>query len=460
MRVLTSVADTGTVTLCLPQDVQTEAYDFPAAFFRERVWHVARPRPDRHLVESAAALIRSARRPLVVAGGGVIYSGATSALADFARATKIPVAETMAGKGTLRWDDSQCVGAVGVTGALAANVLARDADVIIGVGTRYSDFTTASKTAFQHHDLKFININVTEFDVHKHMALPLMGDARVCLEELLSLLQGYETDAAYATEVASLRTQWNAEVERIYAIRHEPLPSQGELIGVLEHAAGETGIIVNAAGSMPGDLHKLWRAKHSKQFHMEYGYSCMGYEIAGGLGAKMAAPDRDVFVVVGDGSYLMLSSDLATAVQEDVKLIVVLWDNGGFKSIGSLSRSLGQDGFGTRFVKRQVGLPLAGDFVAGDYDSELLQIDFAANARSLGADTIECRTTAEFAAALEAAKHAQHTTVIVTRNDRYESVPGYASWWDVAVAEVSLMPAVTAARVAYVQKRTEERFYF
>jgi 3D-(3,5/4)-trihydroxycyclohexane-1,2-dione acylhydrolase (decyclizing) len=432
MRVLTSPAETGAVTLALPQDVQTEAYDYPAALFRKR----------------------ASRRPLIVAGGGAIYSEATEALRRFVDQTGIPAGETMAGKGSLRYDHPLCLGGLGATGTLAANRLARDADLVIGLGTRYSDFTTASKTAFQNPEVRFINLNVAEFDAYKHHALPVVGDARAALEELLAMLDGYRVDEAYRTEAQQLHDEWAAEVERIYSVRHTPLPSQGELIGLLNELSSPEGILVNAAGSMPGDLHKLWRARHPKNFHMEYGYSCMGYEIAGGLGAKMAAPERDVYVIVGDGSYLMLSADLATAVQEGYKLIVILWDNGGFKSIGALSRSLGQDGFGTRFIHPKDGV-LVGDSAGASV--EPLRIDFPANARSLGADVIECATTDDYAAAIRTARSSARTTLIYIRNDRYVSVPGYESWWDVPVAEVSEMPSVQAARKEWAAKRATER---
>ncbi len=360
MRVLTSPAETGAVTLALPQDVQAEAFDYPEEFFRKRVWRVPRNRPDREAVARAAELIRASRKPLIVAGGGVIYSGATENLRDFVDRTGIPVGETMAGKGSLPYDHRLNLGAIGVTGTLAANRVARDADLVIGIGTRYSDFTTASKTAFQNPGVRFININVTGFDAGKHFGLSLIGDALASLEELTSLLEGYQVGSEYRLAACGLHAEWETEVDRIYAIRNQPLPSQGEILGAVNELSSPDAIMVNAAGSMPGDLHKLWRTRHPKNYHMEYGYSCMGYEIAGGLGAKMAAPEREVYVIVGDGSYLMLSSDLVTSIQEGYKLIVVLIDNGGFKSIGSLSRSLGQDGFGTRFVYPKDGV-LPGD---------------------------------------------------------------------------------------------------
>jgi 3D-(3,5/4)-trihydroxycyclohexane-1,2-dione acylhydrolase (decyclizing) len=455
MRVLTSPADTGAVTLALPQDVQAEAYSYPEAFFRKRVWHIARNRPDSGALERAAELIRAAKRPMIVAGGGVLYSEATEALRRFEEATGIPVGETMAGKGSLRYDHPLNLGAVGVTGTLAANRIARDADLVIGIGTRYSDFTTSSKTAFQHPGVRFVNINVAEFDAYKHHAVPLVGDARAALEELAALLEGYTVDEEYRRAAERLHAEWDEEVERIYAIRNTPLPSQGELIGAVNEVSDPEGIMVCAAGSMPGDLHKLWRTRHPKNYHLEYGYSTMGYEIAGGLGVKMAAPEREVYVIVGDGSYLMLSSEIVTSIQEGYKLTIVLFDNHGFKSIGSLSRALGQGGFGTRYVYPKDGA-LPGD---DGTKVQTLPVDFAANAGSLGACVFKCESYADFTAALEEAKSTDRTTVIYIENDRIESVPGYDSWWDVQVAEVSEMPAVEAARKEWEEMRAKERYY-
>lgn len=456
MRVLTSPAETGAVTLALPQDVQTEACDYPVAFFRHRVWHIARNRPDRDVLARAAEMIRTSTRPMIVAGGGAIYSDATKVLREFVDRTGIPVAETMAGKGSLRWDHPLNLGAVGVTGTFAANRTARDADLVIAIGTRYSDFTTASKTLWQHPNVRFININVTEFDAGKHHGLPLVGDARAALEELAASLAGHTVGASYRGESTRLHDEWDREVQRIFDIRHAPLPSQGELIGALNELTGPDAIMLNAAGSMPGDLHKLWRTTHPKNFHMEYGNSCMGYEIAGGLGAKMAAPERDVYVIVGDASYLMLSSELVTSVQEGIKLIVVIWDNHGFKSIGSLSRSLGMGGFGTRFYPRKDGVLGPDPGVAGERP---LAIDFAMNARSLGCHAIECRTYDEYVAALKAARDTDKTTVITIENDRMLGVPDYESWWDVPVAEVSDTPSVQEARRNYETMRRRERDY-
>jgi 3D-(3,5/4)-trihydroxycyclohexane-1,2-dione acylhydrolase (decyclizing) len=334
--------------------------------------------------------------------------------------------------------------------------MARTADLVIGIGTRYSDFTTASKTAFQNPDVRFLNINVTEFDAHKHNALPLTGDARVAMDELSQLLDDYAVATDYRQEAARLHTEWEAEVDRIYAIRNEPLVSQGQLIGAVNELGDPDGVMVCAAGSLPGDLHKLWRSRHPKNYHMEYGYSCMGYEIAGGLGIKMADPDREVYVMVGDGSYLMMSSDIVTSIQEGYKLTIVLIDSSGYNSIGGLSRSLGQQGFGTRFVYPQNDR-LPGDEV-GD-DVKILPVDLAMNARGLGAHVIECQTYDQFVAALDEAKTIDRTTVIYIENDRYVGVPGYETWWDVPVAEVSEMETVNEARTAWEAKRAEERYF-
>ncbi len=457
MRVLTSPAETGAVTLSLPEDVQTEAYDYPAAFFEKRLWNIPRSRADRDALARAAQWLRQASRPLIVAGGGVLYSEATEILQHFVAQTGIPVGETMAGKGSLAFDNPMNLGALGVTGTLAANRMARDADLVIGIGTRYSDFTTASKTAFQNPAVRFLNINVAEFDAYKHNALPLTGDARITLHELSHLLEDYAVATDYRQEAERLHAEWEAEVDRIYAIRNQPLVSQGELIGAVNELGDPDGVMVYAAGSLPGDLHKLWRSRHPKNYHLEYGYSCMGYEIAGGLGIKMADPDREVYVMVGDGSYLMLSSDIITSIQEGYKLTIVLMDNSGYNSIGGLSRSLGQQGFATRFVYPQNGR-LPGDEV-GD-DVKHLPVDLAMSARGLGAHVIECQTYDQFVAALDEAKTIDLTTVIYIQNARYVGLPGYESWWDVPVAEVSEMESVQKARMEWEAKRPEERYYF
>lgn len=456
MRVLTSPADTGAVALCLPQDVQAEAWDYPEELFEKRVWRVPRNRPDLDAVAKAAQWIRKSRRPLIVAGGGVLYSEATDTLQRFVEATGIPVGETMAGKGSLRFDNELNLGAIGVTGTLAANRVAKEADLIIGIGTRYTDFTTCSKTLFENPDVRFININVAEFDAFKHSALPLLGDARVAIAELLQHLEGFATEEAYRRNAVVLHHKWEAEVDRIYAIRNKPLLSQGEVIGAVNEIGSPESIMVCAAGSLPGDLHKLWRARHPKSYHMEYGYSCMGYEIAGGLGAKMAAPDREVYVMVGDGSYLMLCNEIVTSIQEKRKITVVLLDSEGYNSIGGLSRSLGQKGFATRYAyPRNNVLP---DDDAGA-DVEPLPVNLAENARSLGAHAIVCKTHDELVAALKDASKIDRTTVIAVHVDRYVNVPGYDSWWDVHVAEVSEMDSVREARKKWETMRAKERYY-
>ncbi|MGZ4419619.1 MAG: 3D-(3,5/4)-trihydroxycyclohexane-1,2-dione acylhydrolase (decyclizing), partial [Gaiellaceae bacterium] len=434
MRVLVNQAETGAVTLAFPQDVQAEAYDYPDEFLAHRVWHVTRPEPDAGLLAEAVALIRGAKRPLIVAGGGVIYSEATDALRAVVDQTGIPVAETQAGKGSLPYDHRASLGAVGVTGTFAANRIAANADVVIGIGTRWSDFTTASKTSFRNPDVRFVNVNVADFDAAKLDGVALVADARVTLQRLAVALEGYQVEPEYRELVARLNREWDEEVTRLYKLSHQPLPAQSEVIGAVNDAARPTDVVVCAAGSMPGDLHKLWRAQDPKGYHVEYGYSCMGYEIAGGLGVKLAAPEREVYVMVGDGSYLMLSSEIVTSVQEGLKLTIVLVDNHGYNSIGSLSRSLGTDGFGTQYRYRQNG-SLGVD--SDDPTAQLLPVDLAANAESLGAKVIRCRTIDELRSGLEAAKVEDATVVLAIEVDRYEGVPGYESWWDVPVAEVS-----------------------
>lgn len=449
MRVLTSPAETGAVTLGMPQDVQAEAYDYPEDLFRPRVWPVQRQRGDAQTLEQAASWIRSASSPLIVAGGGVLYSAAGVALADFASSTGIGVAETQAGKGSLRFDHPQALGAMGVTGTPGANILARKADLVIGIGTRYSDFTSASKTAFQNPAVRFVNINVAEFDAFKHAALPVVADARAALEELGVLVAGYRVSASYAESLREHRAFWEREVDRIYGLGHGPPISQGEVIGAVNSAAGERDVVVCAAGSMPGDMHKLWRTRSPNSYHMEYGYSTMGYEIAAGLGIKMAQPDREVWVMVGDGSYLMMAQEIATSVQEGAKLNIVVVDNHGFSSIGALSRACGNEGFGTEYRCRSNGR-LKGRRVG---------VDFADNARSLGAAARRATTRDDLVQALGDMQADDRTTVVVVETDRNEMVPSYESWWDVPIAAVSQVPAVDEARAAWIEGRKQERAY-
>jgi 3D-(3,5/4)-trihydroxycyclohexane-1,2-dione acylhydrolase (decyclizing) len=449
MRVLTSPGDTGAVTLALPEDVQSEAFDYPDELFEKRVWRVRRPRPEPEAITAAAAAIRSAERPLIVAGGGVLYSEAGDALARFCAATGIPVGETQAGKGALHYDDPRALGAIGTTGTRGANLVAREADVVIGVGTRYSDFTTASKTAFQAEHVRYVNVNVAEFDAFKQAGIPVVADARAAIEGLGEALRGWSAPKAHQERAAQLNREWDAEVQRHYTLGHRPLPSQGEVIGAVNESTGERDVVVCAAGSLPGDLHKLWRTRDPKGYHLEYGYSCMGYEVAGAFGVKLAAPEREVYAMVGDGSWLMMSSELVTALQEGVKLIVVLIDNGGFASIGGLSASLGQEGFGTgyRFRGRD-----------GQLSGPKILVDFAANARSLGVRTLKVATIAELKAALGEARSATDSTVIVVETDREARVESYESWWDVPPAAVSTMDAVQAARRAYDEAKQKERW--
>ncbi len=448
LRVLTSPADTGAVTLALPQDVQAEAYDYPEEFFQRRTWMIPRARPDAALLKRAVGWIQSARAPLIIAGGGVIYSGAAEVLASFAARTGIPVAETHAGKGSLNFDHPQSAGAMGVTGTSTANRLAASADLILAIGTRLSDFTTASKTAFKNPDVRQININVTEFDAYKHAALPLVGDARVTVKELADSLS-YRVPETYTAQISQLHAEWMAEVDRIYNRRHGPPLSQGEVIGALNSTLGARDVIVCAAGSLPGDLHKLWRTRDPKNYHMEYGYSCMGYEIAGGLGVKLAEPDREVYVLVGDGSYLMMAQEIATALQENVKLNIVIFDNQGFSSIGGLSRACGSGGFGTKY---KYGGP--------ENPQGARPVDFVANANSLGAHAVRARTYEQLSQALADLRQQRHTSVVVVETDYNDGIPGYESWWDVPIAEVSESESVQQARSKYLEGRKKERYFW
>ena len=452
MRVLTSPSQTGAVTLALPQDVQTEAWDYPEQLFEKRVWHIARPVADRALLKKAVEAIKKSRNPLIVAGGGVHYSEAWRALSKFCEATGIPICETQAGKGSLPYNHSQQLGAVGVTGTIGANVIARDADLIIGIGTRYSDFTTASKTAFQNPDVQFVNINVAEFDAYKHGAVPLVADAKVTIEELTAALASYQVSAEYTARIHVLQQQWESEVDRIYNIYDRPDLVQGNVIGLVNSLSEPRDVVVCAAGSLPGDLHKLWRTRDCKGYHLEYGYSCMGYEIAGGLGVKMADPSREVYVMVGDGSYQMMSSEIATSLQEGFKLNIILLDNHGFGSIGGLSKAVGAQGYGTEYRYRNSN--------SHQLDGDFISIDFAANAASYGAHVIKARTKSEFEAAMKEARRQDRTTVIVVELDKEARVPGYESWWDVPVAEVSEVDTAVAARKVYEGAVKRERFFF
>ena len=451
MRVLTSPADTGAVTLALPQDVQAEAYDWPEELFERRVWPLPRQVPDGDALAGVVDAVRSSHRPLIVAGGGVVYSEATAALERLVDETGIPVAVTQAGKGALLHGHPLLLGPVGATGTLAANRIARAADLVVGVGTRWTDFTTASNTAFP--EAEFVSINVAELDSGKR-GIALTADARAALEALADALEGWSVETDYREEARRLVREWDAEVDRLFALRNAPLPAQSEVIGAVNAAAAADAVLVCAAGSMPGDLVKLWRARDPQGYQIEYGYSCMGYEIAGGLGVKFAAPERDVYVLVGDGSYLMLAQEIATTVQEGLKLTIVLVDNHGFSSIGGLSRAVGAHGFGTQYRVRTDGsLGLDDDATPGPY----LPIDLAANAESLGARVLRAGTVDQLRERLEEAKAIDETVVIHVEVDRYVGVPSYESWWDVPVAEVSDVPEVHAARKGYEQQRRAQR---
>jgi 3D-(3,5/4)-trihydroxycyclohexane-1,2-dione acylhydrolase (decyclizing) len=456
MRVLTSPAETGTVTLAIPQDVQAEAFDYPLDFFEKKTWSIARPRPDLNQLERAVEMIKKSEKPLIIAGGGAHYSDALKTLKKFVHKTHIPLAETFAGKGALRFDDPHQLGAVGATGTPGANQISEAADLIIGLGTRYSDFTTASKTAFQNPNVKFININITEFDAAKHGGLMLQGDAKAVLEELMNLLEDHRVSEDYQKRVAEYNQSWEEKVSEIYNYRHNNQMSQGEIIGAVNNFADDNDVVLCAAGSLPGDLHKLWRTKSNKSFHLEYGFSCMGYEIAGGLGAKMADPSREIYVMVGDGSYLMLSQEIVTSIQEGYKLTIVLIDNDGYKSIGSLSRSLGSEGFGTRYLFRnQNSQRIDGDETT---TNATLPINLAENARSLGAHVIECTDYQSLTNAFKDAKSIDKTTVIYTTCDRYQGIDGYG-WWEVPVAEISDMKTVDEASKENLKMKKKQRLH-
>jgi 3D-(3,5/4)-trihydroxycyclohexane-1,2-dione acylhydrolase (decyclizing) len=439
MRVLTSPSDTGAVTLALPQDTQTEAFDYPSSLFEERVWRVPRPRGDAAALARAAAAIRASRAPLVIAGGGVLYSEAADALRRFVDATGIGVAETQAGKSAIPWDHPLALGAIGATGGLAANQLAAETDLVIAIGTRLGDFATMSKAAFLNPDVRFVAVNVCEFDAFKHAAIPVVADARAALEELTGALRGYETDASYRERLTTRTRAWRAEVDRVSGPQ-QPAPfAQSEVLGILNAVVADRDVVVAAAGSVPGDLHKLWRARAPNTYHLEYGYSCMGYEIAGGLGVKMADPSRDVFVLVGDGSYLMMAQEIVTSVQERCRLIILLLDSQGYASIGGLSRSIGSAGFGTQYPS--------------------LPVDLATNAESLGAIVHRVADRTALERALASARTADRTTVIHVPIDPLAGVPGYESWWDVAVAEVSEQEDVRRARVVWEEARRRQRWF-
>ncbi|KOG38383.1 3D-(3,5/4)-trihydroxycyclohexane-1,2-dione acylhydrolase (decyclizing) [Streptomyces decoyicus] len=444
MRVLADPVDTGAVTLALPQDVQAEAYDWPAEFFADRVWRVPRPAPDADALAAAVRALRGARRPLVVAGGGVHHSEAEDALCAFAEATGIPVASTQAGKGSLRHDHPADVGGIGHTGTATADALAREADLVLGVGTRYTDFTTASSTLFAAPGVRFVNLNIASFDAHKLGAASLVADARAGLEALTKELSGHRVDAEYEAAYRAAKAGWERRVDAAYAAEDPSVrPSQTQVLGALDALVDDTDVIINAAGSLPGDLHKLWRARSRRQYHLEYGYSCMGYEIPAAIGVRLAAPDRPVWALVGDGTYLMNPTEIVTAVQEGINITLVLIQNHGYASIGGLSQATGGERFGTDYRFR------AED---GTYTGAPLPVDLAANAASLGMQVLRAATVGELRAALAEARGANRPTCVYVETETADTVPGAPeaqAWWDVPVAETATRPAAVAAREAY-----------
>ncbi|MER7397269.1 3D-(3,5/4)-trihydroxycyclohexane-1,2-dione acylhydrolase (decyclizing) [Streptomyces sp. NPDC000151] len=452
MRVLADPVETGAVTLALPQDVQAEAFDWPEEFFADRVWHVTRPQPDAGALAEAVRAIRSAETPLLVAGGGVHHSEAEAALRAFAEATGIPVASTQAGKGSLRYDHPADVGGIGHTGTATADALAREADLIIGVGTRYTDFTTASATLFARPGVRFVNLNIASFDSHKLGALSLIADARAGLEALTRELGGHRVTTAYEEAYGAAKAEWERLVDAAYETGGEDArPSQTQLLGLLDATVGDDDVIINAAGSLPGDLHKLWRARSRRQYHLEYGYSCMGYEIPAAIGVRMAAPDRPVWALVGDGTYLMMPTEIVTAVQEGININVVLIQNHGYASIGGLSEETGAERFGTAYRFR------AKD---GTYTGEPLPVDLAANAASLGMDVIRAATVAELRSALAAARASDRPTCVYVETETADTVPGAPAaqaWWDVPVAETATREAALLAREEYDRQAAGRR---
>ncbi len=438
MRVLTDPAETGAVTLALPQDVQTEAYDFPASFFEKRIWHIDRHVPSPRALERARDLILKKKRPVIIAGGGVHYSLATEELREFAEAFQIPVGTTQAGKSCMVWDHPLNMGGIGTTGTKAANILAKEADLIIAVGSRLQDFSTASKTAFQNPEVEFVSINVNRFDALKMDAVYVQADAKLGLMELGKLLKEAGYRSSYTPEyLQELKDDWNKEVDRLYSLESPEGIVQTTALGCVNDFVQDTDIVVCAAGSLPGDLHRLWRSKGIKTYHMEYGFSTMGYEIAGALGVKMAEPEREVFALVSDGSYMMLHSELLTSIQEGIKINVVMFDNGGFQSILSLQKSKGSKGFGNelRYRDPETGL-LTGDYVP---------IDFAQMAGAMGVKTFSVRDLKDLPKALKAARESKVSTLIDIKILPGTQSDGYESWWRVGVAEVSENPDVLKA---------------
>ena len=439
IAVLTDPAQCGPVTLSLCQDVQAEAHDFPAALFDPRMHRVRRPGPDAEELAHAVQALRRAERPLIVAGGGVLYAEAAATLQDFAARHAIPVAETQAGKGALPWDHPCAAGAIGVTGSSAANALAREADLVLAVGTRLQDFTTGSR-ALLPGGSRLIQLNIQPFDAAKHGAAPLVGDARATLEALTAALGDHASPPAWQARAAALTAEWTEAVDAATAPGNAALPSDAQVLGVVNRAAQPGDVVVCAAGGLPGELHKLWRTARPGGYHLEYGFSCMGYEIAGGLGVKLAHPTQEVFVMVGDGSYLMMNSELQTSVMLGHKLVVTVLDNRGYGCIDRLQRACGGASFNN---------------LLADVDARASSswVDFAAHARSLGARAERVASLAELAAALPRARASNRTYVIVIETDPLAATQAGGAWWDVAVPEVSERTQVQDAYAAYAEAR-------
>ncbi|WP_127841589.1 3D-(3,5/4)-trihydroxycyclohexane-1,2-dione acylhydrolase (decyclizing) [Actinomyces wuliandei] len=452
MRVLTDPAETGAVVIAMPQDVQAEAHDWPVELFRRRVWHVRRPVPEPAALERAVDAIRAAKRPMVIAGGGVIYSQASEELRAFASATGIPVADTQAGKGAINFDHPCAIGGVGSTGGDSGNHIADKADLVIGIGTRYSDFTTASKTQFKNPEVGFVNINVRAFDAAKQSAEMVVADAREALTALSTALEGYRVSPEYSAEVTAEREAWLVRTQECYHRGHGPLPAQTEVFGALNELMGEEDIMINAAGSMPGDLQALWQARTPVQYHVEYAFSCMGYEVPAALGVKLARPQSEVVSIVGDGTYQMLPMELATVVQENIKVIYVLLQNYGFASIGSLSESRGSQRFGTRYRQRGQGSHLQDE-------QKVAGVDIAANAESWGLTVYRVSTIEDFRQAYAQARAEDRACMIHIETDLYGPNPPGSSWWDVPVSGVSRLESTQKAYEDYVQDRRPQRHY-
>ncbi len=452
-RVLTDPAETGAVTVSLPEDVQSEVYDWPTRFFERRVWHVRRPIPEPAVVEQVAEAIAKAQRPLIVAGGGAIYADAAAALDALATRFGIAVSVTQAGNGVLPWNHPLNVGPVGVNGGIAANRLALDADLVLAVGSRLSDFTTASKSAFQAEDATVVGLNLNAFDAAKLHAIPVVADAREGLAAIAAALaaRGHPgTSRAYRERIQTLKAEWDAEVDaRRARAGNDEFLAQPEVIGIVNEVVGGHATVICAAGSLPGDLLKLWRPEDPKAYHLEYGYSCMGYEIPGGLGVKLAEPDREVVVAIGDGTYLMLNSEIVTAVAEGIKVTVVLFDNHGYQCIKDLQMNVGSPSFGNELRYRDP----ATNRLTGAY----VPVDYQKHAEAMGALSLFATTEAEIRDALARAREADRITVITVPVSPDKRAPGYESWWDVPVAATSGQPGVRSARARYEEALTRQR---